>query len=62
MPNKTLNEVTEKTLLKKYFDSSFAKGCDRNRISLSDDLGLTVEDFLSLSLQALKEIAPSINL
>lgn len=62
MPHKTLNEVSEKTVLKKFSEPSFAKGCDRNKIKLSEDLGLTVEEFLIISLNSLKEIAPMINL
>lgn len=62
MPNKKLSEVKESTVQKKFGDSSFAKGCDRDRIAMSEDIGIPTEEFLKLSLHALQEIAPKINL
>ena len=62
MPNKKLSEVNEKTILKKYNDSSFAKGCNRDRIAMSEDIGIPLEDFLSISLHALQDIASTIHL
>jgi uncharacterized protein len=62
MPTKKLSEVKEKTLYKKYTDSSFAKGCNRDRIAISEDIGIPLEEFLSISLHALQEIASNINL
>lgn len=62
MPNKKLCEVKDKTLQKKYADSSFAKGCDRYRIAMCEDIGIPLEEFLQLSLTALQQIAPKLNL
>ncbi len=62
MPDKKLSEVKESTVQKKFADSSFAKGCSRDKISMSEDIGIPVEEFLNLSLHALQEIAPKINL
>jgi putative nucleotidyltransferase with HDIG domain len=62
MPNKKLSEVKEKTLQKKYADSSFAKGCDRDRIAMCEDIGIPLEEFLQLSLIALQQIPSKLNL
>ncbi len=62
MPNKKLSEVTTKTLYSKYKDKSFAKKCDRNKIILCQDLNINLEDFLYLSLNALKDISTELGL
>ena len=60
MPSKKLSDVELKTLINKYKDKSFAKGCNRKRIELCEDVGLDVNTFLELSLNALKKNADSL--
>ena len=62
MPSKKLYEVKLGTLINKFKDKSFAAGCDRKRIELCEDTGLRLEDFLALSLKALKNISDKIGL
>jgi len=62
MPSKKLSEVELKTLMNKFKDNSFAKGCSRNRIELCIDTGINREMFLELSLNALKGISNELNL
>lgn len=62
MPSKKLKEVKLETLLKKFDDKSFAKGCDRRRISLCYDFGLTLREFLDISLKALQNISNDLGL
>ena len=62
MPSKKLFEVKLKTLLNKFRDNSFARGCNRNRIELCLDIGISQEMFLELSLNALKEISDKLDL
>ena len=62
MPSKKISDVRFETLLKKFNDKSFAKGCDRNKINLCIDIGIDLNDFLSLSLNALAEISDELNL
>jgi len=57
MPSKTFAEVKLETLINKFNDTSFARGCSRAKIELILDAGIDVEAFLGLSLNALKEIA-----
>jgi len=57
MPSKTLAEVKLETLINKFNDTSFARGCSRAKIELILDAGIDVEAFLGLSLNALKEIS-----
>jgi putative nucleotidyltransferase with HDIG domain len=57
MPTKKIAEVNINTLLKKFDDKSFAKGCDRKRINLCTDVGIDQKKFLEISLDSLKEIS-----
>jgi len=62
MPSKKLADVKLETLLKKFDDKSFARGSDRRKISICYDFGLTLREFLDLSLKALQEIADDLGL
>ncbi len=62
MPSKKLADVTTSTLSAKFKDKSFAAGCNRKRIELCQDTGLTLEQFLSLSLKACQGISESLEL
>jgi predicted hydrolase (HD superfamily) len=62
IPSKKINDVRIETLLKKFNDKSFAKGCDRNKINLCQDIGIDLKDFLFLSLNALIEISDELDL
>ncbi len=62
MPHKTLEEVRLQTLKRKIKDTSFAKGCDRKKIQLCTDIGITLDDFLLLSLKSLQNISDTLNL
>ena len=62
MPSKKLAEVRLETLKNKFNDRSFATGCNRSRIELCSDAGMGVEEFLSIGLDALKQIADNLNL
>lgn len=57
IPTKKLADVQLTTLQKKFKDNSFAQGCNRKRIELCEDIGINVEKFLELSLQALQNIS-----
>lgn len=61
-PTKRLRDVSLKTLIRKFRDKNFARGSNRDRIKISVELGLPVEDFFSLSLQALQKIADHLQL
>ena len=62
MPSKKINDVRFETLINKFNDKSFAKGCDRNKINLCIDIGIDLNDFISLSLNALIEISDELDL
>lgn len=62
LPSKKMSDIKLKTLKNKYKDKSFARGCERARIDLCKDLGLTIDDFLEISLNALKDISQKLSL
>ena len=62
MPKRKLKDVTVKNLKKRYKDKSFAKGCDRDKIALCEDIGIDLEKFFELSLNALNKIAQKLEL
>lgn len=62
-PNKTLAEVTMKSLKKKWKSKGFAAGCNRELIAGGAEmLGLELEYVLEQTLIALQGIAPSLGL
>lgn len=62
MPNSKIEEVRVKSVLKKFDDSSFAKNIDRERIMKCEELGMNKEEFIELSLNALKGINEKLGL
>ncbi|MEM1912778.1 MAG: HDIG domain-containing protein [Thermofilaceae archaeon] len=62
MPSKKLAEVKLESLMRKFKQKDFARGVDRNRVRECEQLGLTLEEFLSLSLEAMKGVAAELGL
>jgi putative nucleotidyltransferase with HDIG domain len=62
MPSKKMVEVKLETVVRKFKDKDFARGADRKRILLCEEIGLTREKFFEIALNALKMIAPEIGL
>ncbi len=56
MPNSKIEEARVESVLKKFDDSSFAKNIDRDRIMYCEKLGLDKEEFIEISLNALKDV------
>ena len=62
VPSKKLSNVELKTLINKFKDMSFAKGCNRKKIALCTDVGMETDRFLELSLHAMKRISDKLGL
>ncbi len=62
MPHKKLEEVKLSSLKKKFKQKDFARSVKRDKIKLCEQLGLSLEEFLELSLEALKEIHDKLGL
>lgn len=62
-PEKKLALVTLENIKKKWKDKSFAAGTRREDIALCQEkLGIPLDEFISLSLEAMKKIADSLGL
>ncbi len=61
-PEKKLATVKVTSLLKRFNEKSFARGANREQIAACSELGLSLEEFLTLSLVAMQEIAVDIGL
>jgi putative nucleotidyltransferase with HDIG domain len=61
-PDKKLAGVEAKSLRKRFKEKSFAAGASREQISQCADLGLELDQFLELGLEAMKGIAYELGL
>lgn len=62
MPNKKLHEVKLETLKKKFKQKDFARNVSREKIKLCEQIGLSLDEFMELSLKALQEIHKELGL
>ena len=57
VPSKRIGELSEHSVLKRFKSSGFARGANRDQINTCEDLGLSLEEFISISLKAMQGIA-----
>jgi len=56
-PEKKLAKVDKEFILRRYKEKGFAKGANREQIAKCADIGLPIEDFTGLCLQAMTNVA-----
>lgn len=61
-PDKKLEGVTVSSLLKRFAEKRFAAGARREQIARCHELGIGLEDFLALGLEAMQGIASELGL
>jgi len=61
-PDKSLQPVEVEFALKRMKEKRFAAGADRGRISACEDLGLSVSEFMGVSLLAMKDCREELGL
>ncbi|MDV2989193.1 MAG: HDIG domain-containing protein [Dehalogenimonas sp.] len=61
-PEKKLAVVQAKSILKRFKEKSFAAGANREQIATCADIGLTLEEFITLSLEAMQAVADDLGL
>ncbi len=57
MPSKKVKDVDVKTISKKFKDKDFARGVDRQRIMICEDLGISKERFFEMSLKGIQNVS-----
>lgn len=62
MPSRKLAEVKADSVARKYRDKDFARGAERNRIIVCEDIGIPKDEFLEIALHGLQEAAARIGL
>jgi uncharacterized protein len=61
-PEKDLAGVKVKSLRKRYREGAFARGVDRDAIARCAELGLELDEFMEIGLEAMQRIAPDLGL
>ena len=61
-PEKKLSVVEAKSILKRFKEKSFAAGANREQIAKCADIGLTLEEFIGLSLGAMQAVSDDLGL
>ncbi len=61
-PDKKLEPVDTKFLVKRFKEKSFAKGASREQMAMCSELGLSLEEYFDIALNAMKTIHDEINL
>jgi predicted hydrolase (HD superfamily) len=61
-PEKKLANVAARSVRKRFKEKSFAAGASREQISSCSELGLELDEFLELSLEAMQGIAKELGL
>ena len=56
-PEKKLSAVQASSILKRFKEKSFAAGANREQIASCINIGLTLEEFIALGLEAMKGIS-----
>jgi putative nucleotidyltransferase with HDIG domain len=61
-PDKDLAGVAVKSVRKRFRESAFARGVDRDAIARCAELGLELDEFMGIGLTAMQGIAPQLGL
>ena len=61
-PEKKLEPVDVPFIMKRFGEKSFARGANRQTIMACSELGLSLEEFIGLGIEAMKSIAPELGL
>jgi len=61
-PEKSLGSIDTKFIMKRFKEKAFARGANREEIKLCEKLGLTLEEFITISLSAMQEIHKELGL
>ncbi len=61
-PDKKLEPIDVTFLLNRFKEKSFAKGANRDQMKSCENFGLSLEEFYTISLNAMKEIADTLGL
>lgn len=61
-PKKSIEAVDTRFVLNRFKEKSFARGANRDQIRSCEELGISLEDFISLCLEAMKGVRKELEL
>ena len=61
-PNKKIAELEAKSVQKRFKEKGFAAGANREQIAKCSDIGLELDEFIAIGVEAMKGIAPQLGL
>lgn len=61
-PDKQLSEVQLKSLKKRFKEKAFARGASREQMATCSELGLELDEFMSIALASMQAVARDLNL
>lgn len=62
LPSKKLEGITVDFFVKRFYEKSFARGANRDQIKSCEELGLSLEQFIEIALNAMKGISKELGL
>jgi putative nucleotidyltransferase with HDIG domain len=62
MPSKKVKDVDVKTVIKKFKDKDFARGADRQRIIVCEELGISKEEFFGIALKGIQNVSQDLGI
>ncbi len=62
LPSKKINDLTVENVLNRFKEKSFAKGANREIIKKCEDIGLSLEEFATIGLNAMQNISDDLGL
>ena len=62
MPSKSVADVKIRTVEKKFKDKDFARGADRERIILCEEIGIPRKKFFEIALKAIQKVSKDLGL
>ncbi|MDD3840133.1 MAG: HDIG domain-containing protein [Clostridia bacterium] len=61
-PNKKLSDIDVDFIIRRFGEKAFARGANREQIKSCSELGYSLEEFIGLSLEAMREISEDLGL
>ncbi len=61
-PDKDLRDVQLKSLKKRFKEKAFARGASREQMATCSELGLELDEYLTIALESMKKIAAELGL
>lgn len=61
-PDKKLHSVDKEFVLRRFKEKSFARGADRGQIKSCEEMGLSLETFIDISLRGMQNISDDLGL